>query len=67
MVDQCNGSKDGQGSADHDREYAWGHPLACMDIWQKVHLVQMRADIRAYKAGQRGGAAEGDLARDPNE
>lgn len=55
-------SRDGQGAGDRDIPFEWGNPLAVMTAWQRVHLSQMRADIRAYKAGQPGGPADGDLS-----
>lgn len=55
-------SRDGTGAGDKDQAYEWGNPLTTMSAWQRIHLSQMVADIRAYKVGERGRAPDGDLS-----
>jgi hypothetical protein len=39
-------SRDGQGFGDHDVEYRWGSPRACLTTWQQAHLLVMRGYVR---------------------
>jgi hypothetical protein len=55
-------TRDGTGAADHDKPYQFGSlSLAGMTLWERIHLTNMRSDIRDYKAGVPGGCADGDL------
>ncbi len=55
-------TRDGEGAGDHDFKYAFGgDTLAGMTLWERMHLMLMRGDIKDFRAGKKGGAADGDV------
>ena len=66
MVDEQVGeTKDGTGSGDHDGQYIFGNPSAYLKIMDRARLLIMRGYIKDALAGEKGGAADGDLGNLP--
>jgi hypothetical protein len=55
-------SRDGVGCGDHNVEFAWGTPASYLTTMQQARLLIMRGYVRDFRHGERGGAADGDLA-----
>ncbi len=54
-------TRDGKGSGDHDIAYAWGNARSFLTLRQQALLLIMRGYVLDYRAGTKGGAADGDL------
>ncbi len=53
---------DGTGAGDHDQPFSWGTPPSCrLTHWQIAGLLLMRGQIKDFKQGKLGGAADGDI------
>lgn len=54
-------SRDGKGASDHDKPFVWGQWRVCLTVLQQARLTVMRGYVMDFRAGARGGAADGDL------
>ncbi len=54
-------SRDGTGFGDHDKPYFFGHPRECLTLRSQARLTIMRGYVMDTRAGERGGAADGDV------
>ena len=55
-------SRDGTGAGDHDIAFAFGAPCSYLKTMEQARLLVMRGYIMDFRAGERGGAADGDLS-----
>lgn len=53
-------SRDGKGAGDHDQPFVFGQWRVCLTTMQQARLTVMRGYVLDYRAGARGGAADGD-------
>jgi hypothetical protein len=54
-------TRDGTGAGDHDLKYEFGNARSFLTLRQQALLLIMRGSIMDYRAGEKGGAADGDL------
>jgi hypothetical protein len=63
MADTLTGeTRDGTGAGDHDSTYTWGNARSFLTLRQQALLVIMRGYVLDYRAGAKGGAADGDMS-----
>lgn len=56
-----NETRDGEGAGDHDAVYAFGHPREYLTLMVQARLLIMRGYVMDARAGEKGGAADGDI------
>lgn len=54
-------TRDGAGFGDHDYPYVFGNASANLTTRQQAKLMIMRGFFKDFRAGEKGGAADGDV------